>query len=184
MAAIILQLKDLKPGRFPHLRYVTNTAAALPPAHIARLQELFPSARLFSMYGLTECKRCTYLPPAELLRPAELGRHRHPRHRGLCRRRARAAARRPVAGELVIRGAARHAGLLGEPGGHRRRPPAGTDRRRKGSLHRRHLPHGRGRLPLFRRAQGRHHQVHAARRSPRKRSRMSSTRSPACARRR
>ena len=74
MAAIILQLKDLKPDRFPHLRYITNTAAALPPAHIARLQELFPSAKLYSMYGLTECKRCTYLPPAELARrPGSVG---------------------------------------------------------------------------------------------------------------
>ncbi len=66
MAALILQMKDLKPGAFPSLRYVTNTAAALPPAHILRLQELFPATKLYSMYGLTECKRCTYLPPAEL----------------------------------------------------------------------------------------------------------------------
>ncbi len=74
MAAIILQMRDLEPGAFPHLRYLTNTAAALPPAHIARLQELFPAARLYSMYGLTECKRCTYLPPAELARrPGSVG---------------------------------------------------------------------------------------------------------------
>jgi amino acid adenylation domain-containing protein len=74
MAAIVLQMRDLEPGAFPHLRYITNTAAALPPAHIARLQELFPAARLYSMYGLTECKRCTYLPPAELARrPGSVG---------------------------------------------------------------------------------------------------------------
>jgi long-chain acyl-CoA synthetase len=74
MAALILQMKDLKPGAFPHLRYITNTAAALPPAHIQRLQELFPQTRLFSMYGLTECKRCTYLPPEELARrPGSVG---------------------------------------------------------------------------------------------------------------
>jgi amino acid adenylation domain-containing protein len=68
IAAILLQLQSLKPGMFPHLRYVTNTAAALPPAHILRLQELFPSTLIFSMYGLTECKRCTYLEPEELQR--------------------------------------------------------------------------------------------------------------------
>jgi long-chain acyl-CoA synthetase len=74
IAAVLLQLKDLAPGMFPDLRYITNTAAALPPAHIARLQELFPSARLYSMYGLTECKRCTYLPPEELARrPGSVG---------------------------------------------------------------------------------------------------------------
>jgi amino acid adenylation domain-containing protein len=70
MAAIVLQMRDLKPGDYPSLRYITNTAAALPPAHIQRLRELFPSATVFSMYGLTECKRCTWLPPAELDRRA------------------------------------------------------------------------------------------------------------------
>lgn len=74
MAALLLQLRDLRPGQFPALRYITNAAAALPPAHIARLQELFPNTALFSMYGLTECKRCTYLPPAELARrPGSVG---------------------------------------------------------------------------------------------------------------
>ncbi|MCW5716724.1 MAG: acyl--CoA ligase [Bauldia sp.] len=74
MAAMILQMKDLVPGDLPSLRYLTNTAAALPPAHILRLRELFPHATVFSMYGLTECKRCTYLPPAELdRRPGSVG---------------------------------------------------------------------------------------------------------------
>ena len=66
MAAMILNMKDLAPGSFPDLRYISNTAAALPPAHIARLRELLPGTTIFSMYGLTECKRCTYLPPARL----------------------------------------------------------------------------------------------------------------------
>ena len=66
MAALLLRMRDLSPGSFPELRYITNTAAALPPAHIQRLQELFPKTRIFSMYGLTECKRCTYLPPEQL----------------------------------------------------------------------------------------------------------------------
>lgn len=74
MAALILQMKDLDGASMPSLRYITNTAAALPPAHIARLQQLFPHTTLFSMYGLTECKRCTWLPPAELARrPGSVG---------------------------------------------------------------------------------------------------------------
>jgi long-chain acyl-CoA synthetase len=74
IAALILQMRDLRPDDFPSLRYISNTAAALPPAHILRLQELFPTAQLFSMYGLTECKRCTYLPPSELrIRPSSVG---------------------------------------------------------------------------------------------------------------
>jgi long-chain acyl-CoA synthetase len=74
MAAIVLQQKELRRGTFPHLRYITSTAAALPPAHIARLQELFPHAKLYSMYGLAECKRCTFMPPEELRRrPSSVG---------------------------------------------------------------------------------------------------------------
>ena len=59
----------------PAIRYVTNTAAALPVKHIAVLQRALPdSARIYSMYGLTECKRCTYLPPEDLERkPTSVG---------------------------------------------------------------------------------------------------------------
>lgn len=74
MAAMILQMRDLEPDFLPSVKFITNTAAALPVEHIARLRELFPHARLYSMYGLTECKRCTWLPPAELdRRPGSVG---------------------------------------------------------------------------------------------------------------
>jgi acyl-CoA synthetase (AMP-forming)/AMP-acid ligase II len=57
------------------VRMITNTAASLPPEHIKRLQARFPKAQIFSMYGLTECKRVTYLPPEELAtRPTSVGR--------------------------------------------------------------------------------------------------------------
>ncbi len=56
------------------VRYVTNAGAALPIKHLHELRTLFPSARIFSMYGLTECKRCTYLPPDDLERkPGSIG---------------------------------------------------------------------------------------------------------------
>jgi long-chain acyl-CoA synthetase len=74
-AAIIVGLKNLAPGSVPTLRIITNTAAPLPPAHSARLQELFPSARIFSNYGLTETIRSTYLPPDQLTtRPTSVGK--------------------------------------------------------------------------------------------------------------
>ena len=57
------------------VRTITNTAASLPPGHIKRLRARFPKARIFSMYGLTECKRVTYLVPEELeKRPTSVGR--------------------------------------------------------------------------------------------------------------
>jgi long-chain acyl-CoA synthetase len=105
IAALILQMKDLAPGAYPHLRYITNTAAALPPAHIARLQELFPETLIFSMYGLTECKRCTWLPPAQLKRrPGSVGIAIPGTEAYVVGEGGRRAAPNEV-GELVIRGA-------------------------------------------------------------------------------
>ncbi|WP_412066328.1 class I adenylate-forming enzyme family protein [Rhizobium sp. SYY.PMSO] len=48
------------------VRCITSTAAALHPGKIDTLAKLFAKATIFSMYGLTECHRCTYLDPAEL----------------------------------------------------------------------------------------------------------------------
>jgi long-chain acyl-CoA synthetase len=57
------------------VRYITSTAAVLPVSSIKGLQAAFPRARLYSMYGLTECKRVSYLPPEELdRRPTSVGR--------------------------------------------------------------------------------------------------------------
>jgi amino acid adenylation domain-containing protein len=69
--ATIAGLKSMASYDLSSIRYVTNTAAALPVKHILVLKDLFPQARIYSMYGLTECKRCTYLPPADLDRKPE-----------------------------------------------------------------------------------------------------------------
>lgn len=61
--AILGEMKSMKQFDFSKIRYVSNTAAALHEKHIRMLMDLFPQAKIFSMYGLTECKRCTYLPP-------------------------------------------------------------------------------------------------------------------------
>ena len=74
ITAILLNLKSLDPADFASVRYVTNTAQALPEHHIRRLRSLMPAARIYSMYGLTECKRVAYLPP-ELIdqKPTSVG---------------------------------------------------------------------------------------------------------------
>lgn len=48
------------------VRYITNTGAAIYDHHLDAIRTLFQTAQFFSMYGLTECKRCTYLPPEDL----------------------------------------------------------------------------------------------------------------------
>ena len=75
MFAMLMNLQTLPSFDLGSLRMITNTAAALSEAHIQRLRALFPQATLFSMYGLTECKRVTYLPPEQLdVRPTSVGR--------------------------------------------------------------------------------------------------------------
>jgi amino acid adenylation domain-containing protein len=72
--AVLAEMKNLSSFDLSSINYVTNTAAALPVKHITMLRELFPKARVYSMYGLTECKRCTYLPPKDIDRkPTSVG---------------------------------------------------------------------------------------------------------------
>jgi amino acid adenylation domain-containing protein len=73
--SLLMNLKTLREHPLPALRKITNTAAALSEEHIRQLRSLFPQALLYSMYGLTECKRVTYLPPEQLdIRPTSVGR--------------------------------------------------------------------------------------------------------------
>lgn len=74
ITAILLNLHDLEQHDFSTVRYVTNTAQALPVHHIKRMRHVMPRARIYSMYGLTECKRVAYLPP-ELIdkKPTSVG---------------------------------------------------------------------------------------------------------------
>ena len=75
IVAMLLKLQDLKKYDFSTLRYMTNTGAALPVEHIRRLRDMFPNVTMISMFGLTECKRVSYLPPEELDRiPSSVGK--------------------------------------------------------------------------------------------------------------
>ncbi|MBN2020377.1 MAG: AMP-binding protein [Sedimentisphaerales bacterium] len=74
IVAMLLKLEDLGKFDFSSVRYITNAGAALPAAHAKKIRELFPHIKIFSMYGLTECKRATYLLPEELdNRPDSVG---------------------------------------------------------------------------------------------------------------
>lgn len=113
--SILAEFKSLRDYDLTRIRYVTNTAAALPLKHILMLKDLFPKTRIYSMYGLTECKRCTYLPPNDLERKPmsvgiaipntemwivdEDGNHVGPN----------------IVGQLVIRGATVMRGYWGKP---------------------------------------------------------------------
>ena len=73
--SLLMGIKTLTQYNLSALRMITNTAAALSEQHIKDLRALFPKSILFSMYGLTECKRVTFLPPEQLdVRPTSVGR--------------------------------------------------------------------------------------------------------------
>ncbi|RWJ16046.1 MAG: AMP-dependent synthetase [Mesorhizobium sp.] len=113
--AALSDLKSLKDHDFSSIRYVTNTAAALPLKHILMLQDLFPDARIYSMYGLTECKRCTYLPPEDLERkPLSVGVAIPNTEMWIVDEHDKPVGP-DVVGQLVIRGATVMKGYWGKP---------------------------------------------------------------------
>ena len=60
---------------FPTITRVTNTAATLPADFIPDLQGIFPNALIYKMYGLTECKRVSYLEPELInIKPRSVGK--------------------------------------------------------------------------------------------------------------
>lgn len=65
MAAMMMQARELDPSYFASLRYITSAAAPLPLAHADWLRTFLPDARLYCMYGQTECTRATWLPPED-----------------------------------------------------------------------------------------------------------------------
>ena len=156
---VLLGLRGLAERELPHLRYLSNTGAALHAPTIEAIRRTFPGARLFSMYGLTECKRATYLPPDQLdarptsvgvpipgteawiededgnrLGPGEVGRARHPRR-------------------------ARDAGVLERSGADGATPATGAVALGARACDRGPLPHGRGGVSLLRRPPRRPDQV-------------------------
>ncbi len=73
--AMLLSAHKREPLCFAGVTRVTNTAAALADDSATRLREIFPQALIYKMYGLTECKRVSYLEP-ELVdsKPGSVGK--------------------------------------------------------------------------------------------------------------
>jgi amino acid adenylation domain-containing protein len=65
MAAVLVRLAARNPRELPPLRFLTNTGAPLSRTTVGKLQTLFPTSRIFLMYGLTECKRVAILDPRD-----------------------------------------------------------------------------------------------------------------------
>ncbi|MDJ0763423.1 MAG: AMP-binding protein [Myxococcota bacterium] len=104
--SILLKMNELNDDGLASLRYISSTAAALPANHIVAFQERFPNVAIYSMYGLTECKRVSYLPPDQIrLRPDSVGRGMPNEQVYLVDENGEEIKEHGVIGELVIRGA-------------------------------------------------------------------------------
>jgi amino acid adenylation domain-containing protein len=97
------------------IRLISSTAAALHAEMIDRLAEMFPKAVIFSMYGLTECHRCTYLPPDQLQRRKGSVGIAIPNTELWVELSDGTRATRDATGELVIRGATVMKGYWNNP---------------------------------------------------------------------
>ncbi len=72
-----IQLTEQKwpPEASESLRYFANTGGHMPKSLLDSLRGIFPGAKPFLMYGLTEAFRSTYLDPAEVdRRPNSIGK--------------------------------------------------------------------------------------------------------------
>jgi amino acid adenylation domain-containing protein len=115
ISSILLQMEGMKRHRFEHLRYITSTAAFLPVEHIVGLRQMFPHATLYSMYGLTECKRVSYLAPEELdKRPTSVGKSIPNTEAFVVDARGKPVGP-GVTGELVVRGSHIMRGYWNDP---------------------------------------------------------------------
>lgn len=62
-------------ARVPGLRYISSSGQPLHTRHIQRIRQALPRVQIFSNYGLTECKRVSYLRPEEIdQRPMSVGK--------------------------------------------------------------------------------------------------------------
>ena len=102
--SLFLKLGNISEYDFPSLRYITNTAASLPVKHIRIFRDLFPDVRFFSMFGLTECKRISYLSP-DLIdqKPGSVGKA-IPNCETFVVDEKELPVKRGVVGELIVRG--------------------------------------------------------------------------------
>ena len=72
--ALLSQFDALDRYDLSAVRFLTSSGAHLSATQIKWMQRRFPTAEIYSMYGLTECKRCTYLPPDAIDRkPGSVG---------------------------------------------------------------------------------------------------------------
>lgn len=71
----LLSQKNISRYNYSRLRYITNSGDSIPNQYLRRLKNIFTESKIYLMYGLTECFRCSYLPPSMYdLKPGSIGK--------------------------------------------------------------------------------------------------------------
>ncbi len=77
----ITQMFDEDPHRLPrpeelaHVRAITSSGGKITNRMLEQIERYFPKTRFFSMHGLSEAFRCSFLPPEQIrIRPTSIGK--------------------------------------------------------------------------------------------------------------
>jgi long-chain acyl-CoA synthetase len=115
ISAMLLKMKKLPAERLTSLRYITSTGALWPAAHIGQFRNSLPAVKIFSMYGLTECKRVGFLPPELIDKYPESVGQAMPNCEALVVDETGKAVGPGETGELIIRGSNVMQGYWNDP---------------------------------------------------------------------
>ncbi len=63
IVTLLAKVASNKTGIYCSVKKITNTGEHLSTNQIDYLKQTFSNADIYLMYGLTECKRCSYVPP-------------------------------------------------------------------------------------------------------------------------
>jgi long-chain acyl-CoA synthetase len=70
--------EDIDTSAYSTVRFISSTGQPLPKQISGRIAQLLPGVEIYSMYGMAECKRISYLPPDQILvRPDSVGKEIH-----------------------------------------------------------------------------------------------------------
>ena len=63
------------PKQLDHVRIITSSGGSITPSMLENIKKYFKSAKFYSMHGLTEALRSTYLEPSQIdIRPNSIGK--------------------------------------------------------------------------------------------------------------
>jgi len=103
------------PSQLDHIRVITSSGGSLTHKMVENIQKYFKKAKFYSMHGLTEALRSTYLEPSQInIRPTSIGKA-IPEVEVYILNEEQRECRAFEVGELIHRGACIYKGYLNNP---------------------------------------------------------------------